>query len=143
MQTTEKILPAPVEQTRSVSLSHQQQLMEAFRTMNIAVFEELLSEELTYNDENKWKFLAGLKSQFEEFKSAGDTELIACEGNCKGCRLEMKGFRFTGNDSGKKVEFVFEENENAVIDLFRCQFFQGDNDEPLNSDDYDYDVTPW
>lgn len=129
---TELNLPELIVPKCTFHLSHKEQLLLAFRTMDIEAFEKLLSEDQTfYDDKNKWQFLAELKKEFDEFKNSGDTELMESSGICRGCHWNMKGFRFTGNRSGKNIDYVFAEKEDDVMDLVGCSLFQSEHDKPF------------
>ena len=64
-------LPEIAEPTCSFHSSHKEQLLAAFRSMDVVAFEKLLSEEMTFTDnQNKWQFLAELKKILKNSEAA-------------------------------------------------------------------------
>lgn len=89
--------------------------------MDAEMIHDLLNEDYSYQDYNKWHFTRKLGDLFFEFKSYGDQFLIIDQGRCHGCSFGKIGFSFVGNKSGHFIDFVFETNSEGVItDMYEC-----------------------
>ena len=92
----------------------------AFNEMNIEQLVDLLDEEIEYEDLGKWRFLALIKKQFEEFKKQGDTYLLKDPSQCMGCSFGTFGFVFKGNRSKRKWSLVFKVEDGKLVDIYEC-----------------------
>ncbi len=101
-------------------------LVIAISEMDCSALELILEDEVSYHDTTKTIFLQKLEGLFEDFKKV-DSKLIAHEGKCNSAECGNKnkrGFCFIGNNSGRYINFIVEENENGSIkDIYTCYAF--------------------
>ncbi len=112
-------------------------IVVAFSEMNIEELVKLLDEEIDYQDLGKWRFLALIKKQFEQFQKDGDTYLFQEASQCMGCSFGTFGFIFKGNKSERKWSLVFKVEDKALVDIYECNMMLGHHVEDKNepSDD--------
>ena len=107
-------------------------IVTAFAEMDIEKLVELLDEEIEYQDTGKWRFLAIIKKQFQNFKKEGDTYLFQQPSRCLGCSYGRFGFVFTGNESMKMWSLVFQIENGFLTDIYECNMMEGHHVENIN-----------
>ncbi|MBS1776967.1 MAG: hypothetical protein JSS64_11880 [Bacteroidetes bacterium] len=113
-------------------------IIESFQKMDSTMLEILLDDNKTYQDAAKDIFLEKLNKAFSEFKEKGDTFLFSHKGFCNSDECNNKGcsgYSFVGNNSKNYVDFIFQETENEINDIFHCNGFEitGESIETNNS----------
>lgn len=102
-------------------------IIESFQKMDSAMLEILLDDNKTYQDAAKDMFLEKLNKAFSEFKEKGDTFLFSYKGFCNSNECNNKGcsgYSFVGNNSKNYIDFIFQETENEINDIFHCNGFE-------------------
>lgn len=91
------------------------------------MLEVLLDDDKTYQDAAKDIFLEKLNMAFSEFKESGDTFLQSYRGFCNSDQCDNKrctGYSFVGNNSKSHIDFIFQETETEINDIFHCNGFE-------------------
>lgn len=118
-----------------MAISNQKQsIIEAITTMNGAALENLLADNLTYNEFSKEEFIARLQYVFENYKKTNDTFLHAYPGtyDSPSCNPACVGISFIGNISRNNIDFIFEEDNDIVTDIFECTCTKTDGPQHTN-----------
>ena len=103
----------------------EEKIVAAFRKMNIRPFEKLLTEDLQWaHDKNKYDLIARIKTQFENLRAAGNTELIPVFGQCAGACGKKSGYRFEGNKTHSSITYIISEDAKGQLELTYCISFQ-------------------
>ena len=120
--------------------THFQAVLYAIEQMDANLLDDFLDEQHTYECLTKARFIQIMDEVFQKFQRAGDRYLLSSPGYCneKTCNHMKGGFRFTGNQSGKKMDLVMEEKDSRVIDIYYCSVFCA-SDAPFYSEDIDID----
>lgn len=99
-------------------------VLYCFQQMDWCMLEDLLDENIQYEDKSKAMFIAKLKQHFNAYKLAGDTYLHCFKGRCNGRNCSNKnttlGFDFVGNKSKKRYTLIIDLANGKVQDLFEC-----------------------
>lgn len=95
-----------------------------FQHMDLELLNDILDDDLTYEDISKPHFLSNLKQKFKAFSDAGDTYLKCFKGSCDGRACSNKkttvGFDFKGNKSKKTYTLIVDIVDGNVLDLYEC-----------------------
>lgn len=103
--------------------TQQDAVINAVKTFDIEMLDDVLEESGKYQSFEKQKFLSKLQNVFEEFKSFGDTHLEIMEGRCDRCNKCNIGFSFIGNKSGAYMDLIFQNENDKITDIFECANF--------------------
>ncbi len=95
-----------------------------FEMMDIEMIDAFLSDDYTYQDVLKQKFIHALTKVFDLFMDSGDTKLISFEGTCNSCVKGKFGYTFVGNNSFNYISIIFEIKNEKIIDLYECTDFK-------------------
>jgi len=98
-------------------------LIYFFKKMDIEMIDDILDNEITYQDFRKPFFISKLQIAFETFKKNGDTELISKPGRCNNCNVCDSGFSFIGNNTGDFIDLIIKTENGKILDLFECVEF--------------------
>lgn len=105
-------------------------LIKAISEMDVATLKLILEDDVSYQDTTKTIFLQKLEDIFIDFKSA-DAHLIHHDGQCNSeecSNKNKKGCVFVGNQSGRYINFIIEQEDNGRIkDIYNCSSFCTDN----------------
>lgn len=93
--------------------------------MDINMIDDLLEDDITYQNLKKSVFLNKLDDAFALFIEGGDTYLVSVYGFCEHiqCHYLKKGFRFTGNKSRNYMDIIFIQKNGIIEDIFECVQF--------------------
>ena len=97
-----------------------ERIINAFSTMNLLILVDLLDEDKTYEDVNKWRFIDMIDHKFKYLKSCGDTFLKKIPSQCMGCKYGKTTITFQGNISKRKLSLMFEIEAGTIIDIYEC-----------------------
>ena len=99
-------------------------VLHCFQQMDWQMLDDLLDEDIMYEDISKNMFIAKLRQHFYNFQLAGDTYLHCFKGKCNGRNCSNKkttlGFEFFGNKSKRKYKLIMDFANGKVQDLFEC-----------------------
>ena len=98
-------------------------LIHFFKKMDIEMIDDILDNDITYQDFRKPFFISKLQIAFETFKKNGDTELISEPGRCNNCNVCDSGFSFIGNNTGNFIDLIIQSENGKIVDLFECVEF--------------------
>ena len=98
-------------------------LIHFFKRMDIEMIDDILDNDITYQDFRKPFFISKLQIAFETFKIKGDTELISEPGRCNNCNVCDSGFSFIGNNTGNFIDLIIQSENGKIVDLFECVEF--------------------
>jgi predicted metal-binding protein len=96
--------------------------------LDIDMLDDILDENLTYQDFKKQKFLYQLQLVFEEFQKLGDTYLEIYDGKCNRCNKCDSGLSFIGNISKTYIDLIIKSHQGKVTDIFECSNFKNDSE---------------
>lgn len=96
---------------------------------DIEMINDLLDDNLTYQNLSKSEFVKRLTDAFNFFKILGDTYLNREEGQCNSvlCNYKKNGFSFTGDKSTFYINLVFEIESGKIKDIYECTDFKCGN----------------
>ena len=99
-------------------------VLYCFIHMDWRMLDNILDDNLLYEDRSKARYIAKLVQHFYDFKLAGDTYLHCFKGKCNGRNCSNKnttlGFEFFGNKSKRKYKLIVDFANGKVQDLFAC-----------------------
>jgi hypothetical protein len=99
-------------------------VLYCFMHMDWRMLNNILDDNLLYEDKSKARYIAKLVQHFYDFKLAGDTYLHCFKGKCNGRNCSNKnttlGFEFFGNKSKRKYKLIVDFANGRVQDLFAC-----------------------
>ena len=122
-------MQSTIIKTTIKELSHEptsiQKFVIAFCEMDLASLESLISDnyesrEIDNKSDNKYDFMAELKTDFEKLKAKGDTHFTAKFGHCSFCDRNFTGYKFISDKTGEWYSFVLKENSEGTIDVKVC-----------------------
>ena len=105
-------------------------IFESISKMDLEALVVLLDEDINVNDTPcKYTLLGEMKEWFDIFKSKGDTYLNQSEGKCMLiiCSDGDATRIFTGNKSRHKYSLKYKLENNEIIELMQCNYFEGDH----------------
>ena len=105
-------------------------IFESISKMDLEALVVLLDEDINSDDTPcKYTLLVEMKVCFDIFKSKGDTYLNQTEGKCMliMCSDGDATKIFTGNESGHKYSLKYKLENNEIIELMQCNYFEGDH----------------
>ena len=96
--------------------------------LDIDMVNEILDDELTYQDFEKAMFIHKLGVAFDEFKSVGNESLEVSYGMCDSikCSYGCPGYQFVGNHSPFFFELIFIHKEGQIQDIYECVDFKAE-----------------
>ena len=95
-------------------------VLEAFQSMDYHKLNELLEEDIYYEEMSKTSFIYRQSRIFNELKCKGDTKLNLSTNICTGCLCNEPVFVLSGNNSGHKYAIRVQFNNGGITDIFRC-----------------------
>jgi hypothetical protein len=99
-------------------------IIYCFQHMDVGMLNDLLADDLTYEDKSKPHFIKILTQKFQVFSDAGDTYLKCFKGRCNGKSCHNKntlvGFDFVGNKTKNRITFIVDIDQGNIINLFEC-----------------------
>ena len=104
-------------------------IFESISKMDLEALVVLLDEDINSDDTPcKYTLLGEMKVRFDIFKSKGDTYLNQTEGNCLliTCSTGDATKIFTGNESGHQYSLKYNIENNNIIELMQCNYFEGE-----------------
>jgi len=90
--------------------------------MDIDKINEILDNH-KYSHKHKDQFIELLKGVFDVFKEAGNNQLYAEQGVCKGCNFGCKGYTFIGSHDNSHLDLAFEFEHDRIKDICDCSNF--------------------
>ncbi|WP_420378780.1 hypothetical protein [Gilvibacter sp.] len=91
--------------------------------MNANRLEELLDDDMEYEDLSKWEFIALLRNRFIDHLVKGDNELYMDISTCLGCNCNEPVCKFIGNQSGEHFALYFELKGDDIADIYHCNLY--------------------
>ncbi len=104
-------------------------IIHFIQKMDIEMIDAFLDDNLTYQNFEKCIFISKLQNVFDQFKNAGDTELIMHEGMCGDCNKGCKVYSFIGNVSNNYMDLFIQTDEGKITDMYECAACK--NDKPV------------
>ena len=103
-------------------LSQEQAVIYYFEKMDIVNLDNLLDDDLTYQDIKKSQYIICLNNAFEEMKKRKNTHLISYAGKCQGCKPSHKSYCFIGNQDGSHIDILIEVDpySKKIKDIYEC-----------------------
>ncbi len=99
--------------------------IKACESLDVSIFEPLIDEEQYFQDLDKYRFLAFLKTKFDNTLAKGITRTYLLEGLCKGCKYGKLTYEFYGKPGSHEFSFIIFEENNIVQDIFICNHSSG------------------
>lgn len=110
--------------TTSFMKNNYNQIVDAFKNMDIPMLHLILDEKINYNDLSKSEFLYLLNEVFEQMQKDGDTFLETHKGYCSNCFMGRQGITFIGNKSRNYFDIAFEKNRQGLVrNMRQCELF--------------------
>ena len=94
--------------------------------IDIEMINEILDDNRTYQDFEKYIFIHKLGNALNEFIAAGDTFLNCYSGFCNAeiCNFKCSGFSFIGNNSKNYLDLIIDIKDGVVQDIYECSIFK-------------------
>ncbi len=99
----------------------------AIMEMDSFMLNNLLNDDMTYEDISKKDFIEKLNDRFNNHKTLGDSELLMDLDHCKSCNCNQPVCKFIGNNSGDHFALYFEFKDGEVSDIYHCNWYGGCN----------------
>lgn len=105
--------------------THSDAVIHFISKLDIEMIETLLDEKYTYQDLRKNVFIQKLGIAFDEFITAGETQLHVNNGFCSQftCNNQCSGYRFSSNASGLYFDMIIDIDNGFVKDIYECSSF--------------------
>ena len=101
-----------------------QNIIEAITEMNIDLLNVVLDNDKAYMEVSKDLFIKTLSNKFEILKKQGITKFEqVSKGSCNKCYKGCNGYTFLTKNNDY-LDLLFKEENNEIIDLFRCSAFK-------------------
>ena len=113
------------------SLDYLNQIWLSIMQMNVFALDQLLDENIDYEDIGKAKFIEKLNDTFTQYRTLGDSELVLDLDHCNGCVCNQPVCKFSGNHSGNHFALYFEIKNNEIVDIYHCNWYGKQNDLPF------------
>ncbi len=99
--------------------------IEACISLDASIFEPMIDEREYFQENDKYRFLASLKEQFDWAIARGAKDIITKTGKCEMCVRGCSVYEFF--NSSDKLEFAYRINVegNIVNDIFLCNMSSG------------------
>ena len=94
--------------------------------LDVEMLNDILDENLKYQDFEKHKFLSKLQDVFVNFIELGETVLDIYEGKCNECNKCDTGISFIGNNSKNYIDLTIKSDQGKVTDIFECCNFSNE-----------------
>ena len=107
---------ANTEETKSFLIN----VLEAFQNMDYHKLNDLLDNDVYYEDMRKTGFIYQQMNIFSELKGMGDSQLKLSTNICTGCLCSEPVFVLTGNNSGHKYAFYIQFTQGEITDIYHC-----------------------
>jgi hypothetical protein len=104
----------------------------AILSMNFSGLEELLDDDIDYEDIGKEEFILKLKNRFSEDIIAGDTEYTLDFSSCNACNCNEAVCVFTGNNSKRSFALYFDFKNDTIVDIYHCNFYSDQDIDPYD-----------
>jgi len=104
-----------------------QTILNAFTSLDMEKLRLHLKDEYSYNETTKTIFLDALEKVFNQFKNAGNTELMLYKGKCSGSNCPncgTKGYRFVGKRLMNYMDLLFDIEGHDIKDITECGIFK-------------------
>jgi hypothetical protein len=105
----------------------------AILSMDHSKLNDLLNDNIDYEDIGKEQFITKLRNRFTEDIIAGDTEYRLDFSSCNSCNCNEAICVFTGNYSKRSFALYFEYKNDLIADIYHCNFY-GDYTYDSNDD---------
>lgn len=101
--------------------------IEACKKLDASIFEPLIDEDQYFEDQDKYRFLNSMKSQFDYLKSIGIKEVKLVMGTCKMCFVGDRVYEFYKEPKKGKPAFAYniKEKDGKIKNIFRCNYSDG------------------
>lgn len=104
--------------------SHEDAILWFISQFDWEMVSDLLDDHRSYEDLPKQKFIATLRTTFEQMQSEGDERLLVFSGRCHDCNCsnyKKNGYIFCGNHTKQYFALLVETDEHLhVTDLYQC-----------------------
>lgn len=95
-------------------------ICNAIMNMDSNALNDLLSEEIIYEDLGKQKFILKLRRTFIRYILKGDTKFNLDLDSCNYCNCNEPVCKFIGNNSNEHFALYFHFENNEIIDIYHC-----------------------
>lgn len=104
--------------------------IESCKALDASIFEPYMDEEGTFENKNKYLFLADLKALFDSYKEENLLSISVSveDGTCTGCKngIGVKVFKVKGWGRiifSDRFAYVIERKNGVLKDIYRCNLF--------------------
>lgn len=98
--------------------------IEACLTLDCSILEPMISED-QYFEDDKYRFLASLKQQFDWAIGRGVKNITMKKGKCSMCIKGASTFEFHGNKNTPEFAYIINTKRDEVKDIFLCNASSG------------------
>lgn len=124
--TTSLLLTKTAQDDTLVNLSIKEAFIVACEKLDILAIEKLITEEDNFEDKGKWSFLNKYKGRFDNIRDKhGVQELFRGTGSCGNCYKGQQVISFRDVKNDIYFGFLFREENNVVVDIWECNWFDG------------------
>ena len=105
--------------------THADAVIHFIKNLDIDMVDDLLNEKYTYQELKKNIFILQFSVAFDEFITAGDTQLKVSKGFCNEliCNYQCSGYRFSSPKSGLYFDLIIDIKDGQVTDIYECKSF--------------------
>ena len=101
--------------------------IEACKKLDASLFEPLISEDIFFEEKDKYQFLASLQQEFNHWKQKDYMETKMVEGKCLACHFGHKMYEFHAQKlEGRLIVtrrlfgYIIHKESNEIQDIFMC-----------------------
>jgi len=108
---------------KSETIDSTTEIWMAIMSMDPYLLNQLLDDEIDYEDIGKQKFIKKLNDRFQNHRTLGDSELLLDLDHCKSCNCDQPICKFIGNVSGKHFGLYFDIQKGKIMDIYHCNWY--------------------
>ena len=107
-------------------MTKKETIIKAITEMDIDLLDVVLDNDIAYMEVSKSLFIKTLSNKFKRLKKQGVTKFAKIsKGTCNKCYKGCNGYTFLTKNNDY-LDLLFKEENNEVVDLFRCSDFKNE-----------------
>lgn len=107
-----------------IKMNEKQELIQAFKSLDFNLLQNLLDDNRPYMDVSKDLFLTTIKGKINQYENLKAYEEVI-EGTCNSCHKGCKAYKFRA-EGFPSLNLFFEEKNDKVTDIYLCNSLKVD-----------------
>jgi hypothetical protein len=101
------------------------EFMYACKYLDASIFEPFIEEDDCFDKQDKWRFLASLKENFDNAKKRGVRQTVIKKGRCELCSIGALTYEFWAHRSTPEFAYVIRWEKDQLKDIYACNASSG------------------